>query len=141
MPTTDWRPASLSPNLRDTMALEAMGAARESVAMAYGVLPALLRREAQGPLVREAQRHLAGWTLEPIAALIAEEATAKIGEPVKVDVMRPLQAFDVGGKARAFGAIVEGIGAAKAMGLTAEELQAVLKIVRWDEEVSGFRPY
>jgi hypothetical protein len=32
--------------------------------------------------VREGQRHLAQWTLQPIAALLAEEATAKLGGTV-----------------------------------------------------------
>ena len=39
---------------------------------------------------REAQRHLAGWMLQPIAEPIAEEARRKLGSAIKVDVMRPL---------------------------------------------------
>jgi len=52
---------------------------------------------ATGPVVREGQRHLAQWCLQPIAVLIGEEATDKLGEPVALDVMRPLQAYDAGG--------------------------------------------
>ena len=41
-------------------------------------------------MIREAQRHLAGWMLQPIAEPIAEEARRKLGSAIKVDVMRPL---------------------------------------------------
>src|SRR5262249_29818035 len=34
------------------------------------------------------------WTLQPIAALLAEEATEKLGGTVTIDVQRPLHAFD-----------------------------------------------
>jgi hypothetical protein len=64
--------------------------------VAFGVLPALMNPSTTGPMVREAQRHLAAWTLEPVAHLVAEEATRKLGTEVRTDVMRPLQAFDVG---------------------------------------------
>jgi hypothetical protein len=47
--------------------------------------------------VREAQRHLAPWALQPVAALTGQEASDKLGGPVSLDVMRPLQAFDAGG--------------------------------------------
>lgn len=50
--------------------------------------------------MREAQRHLAQWTLQPVARLIADEATAKIGGEVRIDAMCALQAFDAGGRAR-----------------------------------------
>ena len=45
--------------------------------------------------------------LQPIAVLLAEEATAKLGSEVAIDVMRPLQAFDAGGRARALATVVE----------------------------------
>ena len=70
------------------MAVETLEAARDAVARAFGVLPALFNPATTGPLVREAQRHLAGWTLQPIAALLAEEASAKLGAAVEIDVMR-----------------------------------------------------
>ena len=47
------------------MTAETLAAAREAVLAAFGVLPALFTARAQGPLVREAQRHLAGWTFSP----------------------------------------------------------------------------
>lgn len=41
--------------------------ARDQIAMAYGVLPGMLNKSTTGPMVREAQRHLAQWTLHPMA--------------------------------------------------------------------------
>lgn len=105
-PQIDKRPDHLSPDLSKAMTDQTLAAAREAVCMAFGVLPGLINRNTTGPLVREAQRHLAQWTLEPIAKLVAEEASAKLGGPVQIDVVRPLQALDLGGKARSVLALV-----------------------------------
>jgi len=59
-----------------------------------------------GPMVREAQRHLAQLILRPIAGQMAEDASEKLGGPVQIDVVRPMQAFDAGGKARALATMV-----------------------------------
>lgn len=67
--------------------------------------------------MREAQRHLAQWTLQPVAAAMAEEATEKLGTAVTLDVLRPLQAFDAGGRARALSAIVQALAQAKEAGV------------------------
>ena len=83
----------------------------------YGVLPAWLDSATTGPLVREAQRHLAQWALQPVAALMAQEASDKLGTAVTIDVMRPLQAFDAGGRARAMSQIVEAMALAKEAGV------------------------
>lgn len=99
-PQLGQRREDLAPDLGKTAAPELLRAAQGAVALAYGVLPALLNPAATGPVVREAQRHLAQWMLEPIGKLLAEEASAKLGGPVRVDLVRPLQAFDGGGKAR-----------------------------------------
>ena len=77
----------------------------------------MMASSATGPVVREGQRHLAQWCLQPIAALIGEEATDKLGEPVALDVMRPLQAYDAGGRARALSGIVAALAEAKAAGI------------------------
>ncbi len=130
-PTPGRGPDHLSPDLRDSMAVETLAAAREAIALAFGVLPALLNPSTTGPLVREAQRHLAGWTLQPIAALIAEEATAKLGAPVEIDVMRPLQAFDAGGRARALATTVQGLAQAKDAGLAPGDLAGAMALLNW----------
>ena len=134
-PSTDWRPSSLSPDLSRSMTAETHQAARDSICHAFGVLPGLLNPAATGPLIREAQRHLAGWTLQPIAELIAEEATAKLGGPVKVDCMRPLQAWDSSGKSRAFAGMVEAMASAKAAGLEPTEVAKLLSLVGWADDL------
>lgn len=86
-PQTDWKPSDLSPDLSRSMTAKTLAAARHSVAWAYGVLPAMLDAKTTGPVVREGQRHLASWCLQPIAATIANEATAKLGETVSLDTL------------------------------------------------------
>ena len=75
------------------MTAATLAAAREAICAIFGVLPGLMNPATTGPMVREAQRHLAQWTLQPIAALIADEASQKFGAPVTLDTLRPLQAF------------------------------------------------
>ena len=78
-PATDWRPADLTPNLQAAMPAEMLAAARDSICGVFGVLPALFSPMGQGAMTREAQRHLATWCLQPIAELLAEEASEKLG--------------------------------------------------------------
>ena len=124
---------SLSPDLERSMTAESLSAARDAIATAFGVLPALFAPAAQGPLVREAQRHLAGWTLQPIAMLLAEEASQKLGADVMVDVLRPVQAYDAGGRARALATIVQALAQAKEAGLAPGDLNAALTLVNWGD--------
>lgn len=132
-PAQDWRPSDVTPNLQPAMPLEALHSARAAICGAFGVLPALLVDNAQGPVVREAQRHLAQWSLQPMAALIAEEATAKLGSSVFIDVMRPVQAFDAGGRARAVSAMIDAFARAKEAGLPSDQVQAALAVSNWAE--------
>jgi phage portal protein BeeE len=113
-PQSDWRPSDVTPSLEKALPIEALTAARESIALAYGVLPGLLNGATTGPMVREAQRHLAAWVLSPISKLVAEECSAKLGGEIAIDVVRPLQAMDVGGRARALLAVTQALGAVKA---------------------------
>ncbi len=128
-PQLDWKPHDLSPNLSKSMTRETLAAARDGINLAFGVLPGLASPATTGPMVREAQRHLAQWALQPLAAMIAEEVATKIGSPVDLDVMRPLQAYDSGGRARALGAIVQTLAAAKEAGV--DPAQA-MRLVDWD---------
>ncbi|MDN5872796.1 MAG: phage portal protein [Sinobacteraceae bacterium] len=132
-PSQDWKPQDVTPDLQRAMPREMLEAARSSVMGVFGVLPALFDKQAQGPLVREAQRHLAGWMLQPIAMLLAEEATDKLGSDVMIDVMRPVQAYDVGGRARAMATIIEGLANAKELGLSPDEVNTALTMVNWGE--------
>jgi hypothetical protein len=130
-PQLGQRPDSLSPDLSKAMTTESLAAARDAIAMVFGVLPGLINRATTGPMVREAQRHLAGWVLQPLAELVAAEATAKLGVTVTLDVGRPLQAFDAGGRARALLGLIEAMGRAKELGLSPAEMSAALASVNW----------
>lgn len=132
-PAQDWKPQDVTPDLSRAMTRETLEAARGGVCAAFGVLPALLDKTAQGPMIREAQRHLAGWTLQPIALLMAEEITAKLGTTVTIDTMRPLQAFDAGGRSRALKGYVDALAAAKAAGLSPGEVADGLRLVDWTD--------
>lgn len=133
VPQTDWRPSSLSPDIEKAMTIETLGAARDAICGAFGVLPALFYSQAQGPLVREAQRHLAQWTLQPIGELLAEEASDKLGGAISIDVMTPAQAFDAGGSARAFATFVGALAQAKEAGLDPGSVAAALAKLDWKE--------
>jgi len=122
------RPDHLSPDLSKSMTKETLQAARGAILMAFGILPGMVDPNTTGPLIREGQRHLAQWTLQPIAALMAEEASAKLGTPVTMDVMRPLQAFDAGGRARAATQIIDALAAAKEAGV---DPATAMRLVDW----------
>ena len=126
-------PDQLSPDLSKSMTGETLAAARAAICGAFGVLPGLVNPSTTGPMVREAQRHLAGWVLQPMAALLAEEATAKLGAEVQIDVMRPVQAYDVGGRARALSTIIAAMAEAKVAGIDPAALNAALTLVNWGE--------
>lgn len=127
------RPDQLSPDLERAQAMEALEAARGAILMAYGVLPALVNPATTGPVVREAQRHLATWTLQPLAEIVAEEASAKLGAPVSIDVHRALQSFDAGGSARALAGIMQALATAKEAGLSDAAVAAAFGALDWTE--------
>lgn len=135
-PAADWRPADLTPDLSRAMTKESLDAARDGVCSVFGVLPGMFNSATTGPMVREAQRHLAQWTLQPIAALLAEEASAKFGAAVEIDVMGPTQAFDAGGSARAFATLIQGLAQAKEAGINAG---AALAMLDWSTKNEGAR--
>lgn len=130
-PQSDLKPTDVTPDLSKAMTKETLAAAKAGIEMVYGVLPGLSNPATTGPMVREAQRHLAQWTLQPVAVMIAQESTDKLGGAVSLDVMRPLQAFDAGGRARALGAIVQTMALAKEAGIDPEQ---ALKLVDWSEQ-------
>jgi len=133
-PSSDWRPADLTPDLEKAVLAQSLDRARASIASAFGVLPGLFEPATTGPLVREAQRHLAQYQIQPIANLIAAEASDKLGGEIRLDVMRPLQAYDAGGRARALSATVAALSQAKEAGLSDEALAAALRLVDWRTE-------
>ncbi len=132
-PQIGQKPDQLSPDLSKSMTSETLAAAREGIGMAYGVLPALMNRAATGNAVRESQRQLAIWTLQPIAALLADEASAKLGGLVEINTVLPLQAFDAGGRARALQGIVKAMAQAKEAGISPADLSGAMRMVDWKE--------
>ena len=130
-PVQDWRPQGVTPDLQGSMAVQSLAEARGAIFAAFGVLPAMFASNAQGPLVREAQRHLAQWILQPIANVMAEEASTKLASTVAIDVVRPAQAFDAGGRARAFGAMVTALTQAKEAGLDPQAVEDALSFIDW----------
>ena len=128
-PQTDLKPSDVSPDLSKAMIKETLASARASIEMVYGVLPGLSNISTTGQMVRESQRHLAQWALQPVAVMIGQEATEKLGQAVKLDVMRPLQAYDAGGRARALSAIVQTLAMAKEAGV---DPAMALKLVDWE---------
>lgn len=131
-PATDWKPQDTTPDLERAMTTESLAAARDAICGVFGVLPALFNSQAQGPLVREAQRHLAQWTLQPIGELLAEEASEKLGATVTIDTMRPTQAFDAGGAARAVATLVEALARAKEAGIDPAAIAGAFRRVDWE---------
>ena len=93
-------PDQLSRQLDKTLADKLLTEAKGEIYSLFGILPGLTNPATTGPLVREAQRHLAQLVLQPIANLMAEEATEKLGGTVTLDVVRPMQAMDHGGTLR-----------------------------------------
>ena len=130
-PAQDWKPQGVTPQIEGSQAVESLDKARNSIMAVYGVLPAMFASNAQGPLVREAQRHLAQWVLQPVAQMMAEEVSEKLGSTVSIDVVRPAQAFDAGGRARAFGAMVQAMAAAKEANLDPQEVEDSLSFIDW----------
>lgn len=128
-PAQDWKASDLTPDLSRAMTKESLSAARDGINMAFGVLPGMASAAATGPLIREGQRHLAQWVLQPVAAMIAEETSDKLGSPVTLDTMRPLQAYDAGGRARAFSALIGAMAQAKEAGVDTSD---ALKLVDWE---------
>jgi hypothetical protein len=133
-PNIGQKPDQLSPDLSKSLTAETLQDARDGIMMGYGVLPALLNRSVTGPAVREAQRHLAQIVLQPIAQLIAQEASTKLGAPVLIDVVRPMQAYDAGGKARALATMVQALAQAKEAGIEGATLQDALAFIDWADE-------
>lgn len=131
-PAQDWRANDLTPDLSKALMDKTLDQARDQINSAFGILPGLNNKATTGPMVREAQRHLAQWTLQPIAEQMAEEATEKLGSAVGLDVMRPLQAFDAGGRARTVTALVKALAEAKAAGV---DPAMAMNVVDWGNEL------
>lgn len=132
-PQLEKRVEQIGPDLQRAMTRETLQAARDGILMAYGVLPAWMNAATTGPAIRECQRQLATWTLQPLAEIVAEEATLKLGQAVKIDVHRALQSFDAGGSARALAGIMQALATAKEAGLSDAAVAAAFGALDWSE--------
>lgn len=133
-PSLGKSPDQLSPDLSRTLAGELLREAKGAIYSAFGVLPGLQNPATTGPMVREAQRHLAQLILQPVAGLMAEEASEKLGGKITLDVVRPMQAFDHGGKARALATMLQALAQAKEAGIEGATLQDALTFIDWQDE-------
>ena len=117
----EWRVLSLSPEIKDTKAVDVIKHSRESLLFAYGVLPTL---SSDAATIRESQRHLLLYTLKPLANIISKELTDKLESPVSLD-LTPLQASDSAARARAIGSYMT---ACVDAGLSAAEIKNKLSL-------------
>ncbi len=101
--------------------------ARDTICTVFGVLPSWFAAGGQGPAIRECQRHLATWCLQPPAELLGEGATEKLGAKVEIDMLTSLQAFDQGGSARAVATLVQAMAQATEAGLDPGVVAAALQ--------------
>jgi hypothetical protein len=132
-PNLGQSPDQLSPQLDKTLADKLLTEAKGEIYSLFGILPGLTNPATTGPLVREAQRHLAQLVLQPIANLMAEAATEKLGGTVTLDVVRPMQAMDHGGKAWAFATMLQAMAQAKQAGLNDATVKDALTFFDWAE--------
>lgn len=126
-------PDQLSPQLDKTLADKLLTDAKGAIYGVFGILPGLMNPATTGPLVREAQRHLAQLVLQPIAVQMAEEAAEKLGGRVAIDCVRPMQAMDHGGKARAFATMLQAMAQAKEAGLDDKTVTDALQFIDWQD--------
>jgi hypothetical protein len=94
---------------------------------AYGVLPSLLDNQSAGPALREGERHTMQYQLQPIAELVAQEASDKLGTEITMDTLQPVQAYDAGARSRALRGAVQALAEAKQAGLDGDSVAAALK--------------
>jgi len=129
MPATDWKPQSMTPNLSGSYAIESIEAARDAISMAFGIPPGFWHRAVQGNALRELERFFVQYTLQAIAATMAHELSDKLDADIRIDTLRPLQAFDAGGRARSFATLIKGLSEAREAGI---DPNAALRLIAWE---------
>ncbi|MAS44117.1 MAG: hypothetical protein CML46_04245 [Rhodobacteraceae bacterium] len=130
-PQLGQRRDDLTPDLGKAEASALLAQARGAVAEVFGVPAAFFNPASTGPVFREAQRHLVQYTLSPLAKIIGQEASAKLGGTVAIDVETPVQAYDTGGRARAMSAIIKALAEAKAADI---DPAIAMQLVGWNGE-------
>ena len=133
-PQLGQRRDDLTPDLHRAEADALWSRARGAVAECFGVPAAYFNPASTGPVFREVQRHLVGYTLNPIGKLIADEATAKLGGTITIDMETPLQSYDTGGRARAMSAIIKSMAEAQEAGIDPAK---AMQLVGWTSQGDG----
>ena len=114
-PRQDWKPSRLGPNPPASMEA-VMGRGFMQVLAACGIPPALFI-DADGTAQRESYRRFFSLTVEPLAAMLADELTRKLEVDISLSFSGRFAA-DLSGRARAFQSLVGGgMDVAKAAGL------------------------
>ena len=58
--------------------------------------------------------------------------SVKLGAEVTIDTIRPLQAFDAGGRARALSVIIKTLAEAKEAGIPPGDVSGAMRMVDWE---------
>src|SRR5699024_11132775 len=132
-PQSDWSPRDMTPDIARAGLPASHALTRSGLVSCFGVLPALLDPQASAQAIREAQRHLAQWTLQPIAGRMGDEITAKTGQKTTVDVVQAVHAYDGAGRARALATTIDALAAAKEAGIPIETVLAMQSAGNWDQ--------
>lgn len=105
-PMQDWEAKSVSPDisgLGDHVAQHE--AVADSIRSAYGIPPGIFGRSTPGNSIRESLRHMSFATLQPIADMLGDELSAKLGSAVEIDVVSAFGVSDFVARARALATI------------------------------------
>lgn len=105
-PRQDWTPQRIGPNPPSSLT-QLRQEITQLVVAALGVPPPLLQPNADGTGQRELWRRFLHGTIQPVAAIVAEELSEKLDEEVKIG-FEELFASDLSGRARAFQSMVQG---------------------------------
>jgi len=64
---------------------------------------------------------------------LEEEASEKLGNEIELELIKPLHAYDEGGRSRALSTIVTALAEAKKAGLSPGDMSSALALVNWEE--------
>jgi hypothetical protein len=128
-PAQDWRAIDLTPDLSKALLDKTPDQARDQINAAFGILPGLNNKATTGPMVREAQHHLASWTLQPMA----RQRKPRISWATRSHwtLCGPYRRLAVGGGQRTVTELVKALAEAKAAGVDGFDVDKALTIVNW----------
>ena len=105
-PIKDWEPNSISPDIRGMGdVVPQHEAIADSIRSSFGIPPGIFGRSTPGNSIRESLRHMSFATLQPIADMLGEEFSVKLGTAVEIDVVSAFGVSDFVARARALATI------------------------------------